>query len=78
MGIKKQSDFILLKNCTLAINNCKVVCEAVREAVCITTRGVDCETIHRAAQINMSSYHLVDQLKLPYFEKVGVYSMNKS
>ena len=49
-GEKNQSDIIFLKSCTLAINNCRVV----REAVCITTRGADC----RMAQI-LSSSHLI-------------------
>ena len=51
----RTSDIILLKSCTLAINHCRVVCEGV----CMTTRGMDCEAIHRAAQINMFSSHSI-------------------
>ena len=55
-GDKNQSDYILLKICTLAINNCRVVCEAVCmitrevvcEAVCMTTREVVCEAVREA------------------------------
>ena len=82
MGIKNQSDIILIKSCTLAINNCRVVCEAV----CITTRGVVWKSRLRSASQNgarkisrsQASFvflpsdpdALVDQLKLLCFEKV--------